>query len=113
MVAASELGLIDVEGSPPAKPAQGHVARLQADSGAATRFSRDVLSARCRRRRALVFETTDVSLYVAREMARLYPERWTYDAERRELVVILPPAIEPIGAGFAPRGGRKGPRCLA
>lgn len=43
---------------------------------------------------------TDVSPYVAREMARLYPERWTYDAERGEFAVALSPHI-------APRGGRK------
>ena len=33
--------------------------------------------------------TQDVSPYVAREMARLYPERWTYDAERHELMVRM------------------------
>ena len=47
-----------------------------------------------------MIEVTDVSPYVAREMARLYPERWTYDVERCEFAVDVSPHI-------APRGGRK------
>lgn len=47
----------------------------------------------------------DVSPYVAREMARLYPERWTYDDERCEFSVSTrgerpqaPGAVPPQGA---------------
>ena len=47
-----------------------------------------------------MIEIGDVSPYVAREMARLYPERWTYDVERCEFAATVPPHI-------APRGGRK------
>lgn len=54
-----------------------------------------------------MIETTDVSPYVAREMARLYPERWTYDVERSELAATVPLHIAPQGAGLAPRGGGK------
>jgi hypothetical protein len=44
-----------------------------------------------------VVEVRDVSPYVAREMARLYPKRWSYDAARHELTIeTLPPAAQSL-----------------